>query len=134
MKAISTRYVGPTNTRGARIVADDGDGNRVSVSFDYGAPNPHIVAAYALAEKMKLVGLLIEGFTKTGRVYVWDSGDKFHVVSSDEPRAPRVTAKRNGEDLTYREWLNAAHMGEMARSPESFTAWERGEDPTEYRS
>lgn len=32
MKAITTTFHGPTNTRGSRIVASDQDGNRVTVS------------------------------------------------------------------------------------------------------
>ena len=32
MKAIRTRYLGPTNTRGARILATDDDGHRTMTS------------------------------------------------------------------------------------------------------
>ena len=34
MKVITTRYHGPTNTRGSRIAATDEDGNRVSLTYD----------------------------------------------------------------------------------------------------
>lgn len=54
MKAIRTRYSGPTDTRGSRITATDGDGNRVTISYstaeDQG--DPHEYVAYKLMEKM----------------------------------------------------------------------------------
>jgi hypothetical protein len=73
MKAITTKYVGPTNTRGARIIASDGDGNRVTVAYDYNMHNDkaHSAAARALCEKMGWHGVLIAGGTTTGYVYVW---------------------------------------------------------------
>jgi hypothetical protein len=54
MKAIRTRYSGPTNTRGARIHATDSDGNRVSISFPYELDHEdaHQLAAYLLMRKM----------------------------------------------------------------------------------
>lgn len=52
MKAIRTRYSGPTNTRGSRIHATDSDGNRVSVSLDYSGRDDHEFAAYSLMRKM----------------------------------------------------------------------------------
>jgi hypothetical protein len=50
--AIRTRYHGPTNTKGSRFSATY-DGNRVTVSYDYGL-NPtenHCIAAQAFLEK-----------------------------------------------------------------------------------
>jgi len=54
MKAIRTRYHGPTNTRGSRISATDSDGNRVTISYDYSLNSDklHEKAAYTLMEKM----------------------------------------------------------------------------------
>jgi hypothetical protein len=54
VKAIRTRYSGPTNTRGSRIHATDSDGNRVSVSYQYQmeACDGHEFAAYTLMKKM----------------------------------------------------------------------------------
>lgn len=71
MKAITTRYLGPTNTRGARIVADDGDGNRASVPYPdamsgYAA---HAVAVRALCSKLGWTGTYVPGAARTG--YVW---------------------------------------------------------------
>lgn len=54
MKAIITKYHGPTNTRGSRIRASDLDGNRVTVSFDHAlnGDGNHDAAAVALCRKM----------------------------------------------------------------------------------
>jgi len=63
MKAIRTRYHGPTNTRGSRISAIDGDGNRVSISYNHASnsDNLHEVAAYTLMKKMEWPNELING-------------------------------------------------------------------------
>jgi hypothetical protein len=54
MKAIRTRALGPTGTKGARIVASDADGNRIVVSRDYsfGDDENFAIAARALCHKM----------------------------------------------------------------------------------
>lgn len=41
MKAITTKYHGPTDKRGARISATDGDGNRASVAYPPGVAYRH---------------------------------------------------------------------------------------------
>ena len=71
MKAIITKYHSPTNTRGSRYSADDGDGNRVILSAAY-ALEPrenHARAVQALCDKMGWSGDLYRGSTKYG--YVW---------------------------------------------------------------
>lgn len=54
MKAIRTRYSGPTNTRGSRFTATDSDGNKATISYDYAldAEQNHEKAAYTLMKKM----------------------------------------------------------------------------------
>jgi hypothetical protein len=78
MKAITTKYVGPTNTKPARIIASDSDGNsHTYVPTDYPADpphdHPHRAAALALCEKMRWTGgaTLIEGGIRGGRVFVF---------------------------------------------------------------
>lgn len=63
MKAIRTRYYGPTNTRGSRIVASDGDHNRISIPYphDLTSDDAHEKAAYALMAKMNWPNTLIGG-------------------------------------------------------------------------
>lgn len=74
MKAIVTRYHGPTATRPARVTAQDADRNRVSVPHD-STTYPHIedahdAAAVALCHKMDWDGTLVRGWLSAG-VYAY---------------------------------------------------------------
>ncbi len=82
MKAITTRYMGPTNTRGARILATDVDKNRVTIPYPYelSGQDVHQAAAKALCEKMGWEGELIGGSTKRGYVFVFDSRVRANVI------------------------------------------------------
>lgn len=73
MKAIFTKYHGPTNTRGSRISASDSDNNRVTISYPYELSGEavHRKAAEALCSKMGWDGELIAGGTKSGYVFVF---------------------------------------------------------------
>ena len=73
MKAITTKYHGPTGTRGSRISASDSDGNRVSVPYqhDRTRDGEHDTAALALCSKMKWKGVLVRGSADKGNVYVF---------------------------------------------------------------
>jgi hypothetical protein len=75
MKAISTKYKGPTNSRGARIIADDGDGNKVTIPYPYelDTADAHQEAAEKLKKKMGWNGKLACGSTKTGYCCVFVS-------------------------------------------------------------
>lgn len=79
MKAITTKYRGPTNTRGARITATDGDGNHVSISYPYelSGVSVHASAALALCRKMNWHGEIIGGGTRGGYVFVFSDSDRF---------------------------------------------------------
>lgn len=78
MKAITTKYKGPTNTRGSRIYASDEDGNRTSISYPYelSGVDVHAKAALALCAKMGWTGDLIGGGTKDGYVFVWTNSSR----------------------------------------------------------
>lgn len=54
-QAISTRYVGPTNYRGARVIATAGGGLRLTLSWDYALNQQrnHQAAARALADRLQ---------------------------------------------------------------------------------
>jgi len=67
MKAIRTRYVGPSNTKGSRIIADDGDGNRATVGYEHAlnSEGNHRLAAEALMAKMGWSGHLTVGWWKS---------------------------------------------------------------------
>ena len=75
MKAIETRYIGPTNFKGARIKADDGDGNTLTISYPYelSGEDVHRKAAEGLRDKMHWTGDLLGGSTKRGYVFVFTS-------------------------------------------------------------
>lgn len=67
MKAILTRYHGPSNVKGARISATAGK-NRVFISYPHelSGDEPHRMAAYALRDKMNWKGELIGGGFENG--------------------------------------------------------------------
>lgn len=73
MKCIQTRYISPSNTRGARITAHDSDGNRVTVPYPHDARDPHEVAVRALCARMDWHGQLLAGASADGKgyTYVW---------------------------------------------------------------
>ncbi len=72
MKSITTAYHGPTNYRGSRIKATDGD-NAVYVSYrsELNGDENHREAALALAKKLKWGGVMVQGETKDGYVFVF---------------------------------------------------------------
>ena len=76
MKAIETRYLGPTNTRGSRIKASDEDGNSVTMSYDdaNSSEENHAAVCKALCEKMGWPGVMLGGHTKAGMVWVFERG------------------------------------------------------------
>lgn len=75
MKAIVTKYHGPTDTRGSRITASDEDGNRVTIGYPYELSGEavHRAAAVALCAKMGWTGDLVAGSLRTGYVFVFTS-------------------------------------------------------------
>jgi hypothetical protein len=76
VKAITTRYHGPTNYRGARISAEAPDNPRIYIPYPYGLDSDaaHRLAAQALCDRMAWTGGLIGGGTKDGMVWVFDCG------------------------------------------------------------
>ena len=77
MKAITTKFLGATNTKGSRIKAYDSDGNQKTIGYDH-ALNPgkaHKKAAIALCKKMGWPDDLVGGGVKEG--YVWCFSDSW---------------------------------------------------------
>ena len=76
MKAIMTKYKGPTDTRGSRIIASDCDGNRISIGYPYELSGEavHRKAAEALRDKMGWTGELNGGAVKSGYCFVFTDG------------------------------------------------------------
>jgi len=73
MKAIKTTYLGPTNTRGSRIKASDGDKNQITISWQYAleADENHKAAAKALCDKMGWHGQMVMGGFPDCNVHVF---------------------------------------------------------------
>jgi hypothetical protein len=95
MQAIVTRYVGPTDWNGARIVARC-DGGRIRVSWDHALnpPGNHAAAAQALAEKLEWRGQWVTGCLPDGRyVHVPLHGKRFTVKKATTKAAKAKGAK-----------------------------------------
>lgn len=78
MKAIITKYFGPTNTRGSRIKATDGDRCSITIPYPHelDSEEAHRKAAEALRDKMKWKGELIAGWIKNDCVFVFKPEEK----------------------------------------------------------
>lgn len=80
MKAILTRYVGPSNVRGSRIIATAEGGDRphrLTVPYDHSSSDPHADAAVALCRKLGWTGELIGGGLPNGdNCYVFAESDR----------------------------------------------------------
>ena len=73
MKAITTKYLGPTNFRGSRIKAFDLDNNSVTLFYHHAwdSQENHRRAAETLKAKMGWSGNLVCGCIKNGMVWVF---------------------------------------------------------------
>jgi len=80
MQSITTKFIGPTNHRAARVKATTAAGHTLTVSYSYeDSHRSHAQAALQLARKLGWDGTLIEGGTKDGMVFVFDSGAKYTI-------------------------------------------------------
>lgn len=81
MKAIITKYIGATDTRGSRIKATDEDGNSITIPYPHELSGEavHAKAAVQLCRKMQWGGELIGGGVKNGYVFVFSTGDKHKI-------------------------------------------------------
>ena len=70
--AISTKFLGPTNSRGSRVVAFTDTHLRLTVDWDHtlDIDENHARAAKALADKMEWAGEWVGGGTECGQVFV----------------------------------------------------------------
>ena len=79
MKAIVTKYLPCTDTKGSRIKASDEDGNSVIIGFphelSWSNGENHAKAAIALCRKMGWKGELIRGCLRKTWVHVFVAGD-----------------------------------------------------------
>jgi hypothetical protein len=71
MKAIETKYIRPTNTRGARVKASDHCGNSIILPwYETAAEMNHWCAAIALCTKMNWPKKLISGYLNNNMVHI----------------------------------------------------------------
>jgi hypothetical protein len=81
-QAIKTHYLGPTNTKGGRIVAK-ADAGRIVMPYKHELSilGNHVAAAKQLAEKLDWSGTWIPGSlwrgTRSGYVFVSSDGEGF---------------------------------------------------------
>ncbi len=61
MKAIETKYIPASNTRGSRIKAYAEGVKPLTISYPHEARNAHAVAAVALCKRMGWTGTLVSG-------------------------------------------------------------------------
>lgn len=73
MKAIKTKYFGPSNVRGSRVIASDDDGNRIILSWadNLNGDENHRHAAMMLCKKMNWTGRLCMGKLKDSYIHTF---------------------------------------------------------------
>lgn len=75
MKAITTRYFGPTNFKGSRIKATTEGGNSVTLHYDdaLNSDQNHAKAAKALCDKLGWRAEMIGGHLENGMAWVFEA-------------------------------------------------------------
>ncbi len=79
MQTITTKYIGPTNHRGARIRAVTASGQALTlpINHSYSDGRCHAEAALELCKRLGWSGELVSGSTSRGYVFVFVSGDRY---------------------------------------------------------
>lgn len=85
MIAITTRFLGPTNRLGARIVAETANGHKLIKGYRYTtAHESHAAVACALARSLGWnPSTLISGELKNGYAFVFPESDQFDVATGE---------------------------------------------------
>jgi hypothetical protein len=77
MQTITTKYVGPSNVRGSRIIAT-ASGNKARSIISYNcalsSEDAHMEGVKALCAKLNWTGEMIGGHTENGMVWVFVAG------------------------------------------------------------
>lgn len=76
-QAITTKYVGPTNTKGGRIIASTESGIRHTISYPHELTEEagHRKAAQELSDKLNWSGKLVAGGMRKGYCFVRLDGE-----------------------------------------------------------
>ena len=108
MKAIKAVYHGPTNTRGSRITASDGDGHSVTIPYPHelSGADVYAAAAVALARKMGWKGTLIAGGINNDYVFTFSESEHYPIgeAQGQRTRGPITRARRGGGLAVRRPW------------------------------
>lgn len=83
-QSIVTKYLGPTNHRGARIKATIASGAKaytMPYNYELDTDDNHAAAAHELAQRLGWGGEYIGGHTATGMVFVKNSPPAFTVAN-----------------------------------------------------
>lgn len=97
MKAIVTKYHGPSNVKGSRYSATAEGGNRIIQSADgrIGSEENHAAAAIALCHKLNWRGELVSGCLPNGdTVFVFTGIDKDKPAYVSDPYARAMKVGR----------------------------------------
>lgn len=132
MQAILTKYRGPTDHKGSRVIASC-EAKRIVVSWDHAldAVGNHIAAARQLGSQVfggfERYDLVTGALPGGGYAHVLVPG--LHALTAaSRPKGPPMP-RLNREGLTWAEWLAAAGNGPTATR----AAWLAGDDPSEHR-
>lgn len=103
MQSIETKYVSPTNTRGAKIkaVSSGGESITIPISYDLDTEQNHAAAAKALKDKLNWKGKMIGGDTKYGYIFVFEESPlKVNPVRKLPKRKTKTLPKKG----TVNDW------------------------------
>lgn len=111
MKSIITKYVPPTNTKGARIIAKAEGVPSVTVGYhdNDGNENPHAIAAKKLKDKMGWSGKMVGGTLPNGSM-AWVFADDVSINPRPKKfsrRQLRVWSKKSGKEQKLNRRANA---------------------------
>jgi hypothetical protein len=120
MKAIVTKYHGPTDFKGSRITASDEDGNKVTIGYPHELSGEavHRKAAVALCEKMNWSGAesLIGGGLKNGYVFIFGPSDWSACTRASNRLADLVCCMYHPKDELARKTYPTATWAEIIAS------------------
>jgi hypothetical protein len=118
MKAITTKYIGPTNYRGSRIKASDEDHNSITIPYPHELSGEEVYrkAAVALCVKMKWSTNLVAGGTKDGYVFCFAPGYWSDCIRASNRLADLVCAMYHPKDEKARKTFPTATWAEIIAS------------------
>lgn len=118
MKAIVTKYHGPTDHRGARISASDEDGNKIYLPYPHELSGEavHRWAAQELCKMMEWRGTLVSGELKEGYVFVFMPNGWAQCVRASNQLADLVCSMYHPKDDKARKTWPTATWAEIIAS------------------